>query len=116
MGQDCSSCKICGDQEEIRAESSISSNNIISKNEYGSSKDKNHKTIQKLTNTNTATTSQTYYQNQLTSSPKKSENQKYKRKEGRKSTLDSIKFSDKNELPDDKLPNEFFLSCIEFID
>ena len=29
MGQDCSSCKICGDQEEIRAESSISSNNII---------------------------------------------------------------------------------------
>ena len=95
MGQDCSSCKICGDQEEIRAESSISSNNIISKNEYGSSKDKNHKTIQKLTNTNTATTSQTYYQNQLTSSPKKSENQKYKRKEGRKSTLDSISFNTK---------------------
>ena len=94
MGQECTTCKTCTDQEEIKAEQSISANHIVTKTANGV-KDKIHKTSQKSTN-QTATTSQT--NNNNTKSPqiqKKYINQKYKRKEGRKSTLDSIIFNSK---------------------
>ena len=94
MGQECTTCKTCTDQEEIKAEQSISANHIVTKTANGI-KDKIHKTSQKSTN-QTATTSQT--NNNNTKSPqiqKKYINQKYKRKEGRKSTLDSIIFNSK---------------------
>ena len=97
MGQECSTCKTCADQEEIRAEQSISSNHIIKKNANGIIKDKSNKTSQKPTNL-TVTTSQT--NNIKSKSPQtqkknSSKIQKYKRKEGRKSTLDSIQFNSK---------------------
>ena len=91
MGQECNTCKTCADQEEIRAESSIA-NHIVTKTD-NLNKDKILKTSQKSTN-HTVTTSQSNNQNQ-SFSPKKIQNQKYKRKEGRKSTLDSIKFNSK---------------------
>ena len=94
MGQECTTCKTCTDQEEIKAEQSISANHIVTKTANGV-KDKIHKTSQKSTN-QTATTSQT--NNNNTKSPqiqKKYINQKYKRKDGRKSTLDSIIFNSK---------------------
>ena len=87
MGQECSTCKTCTDQEEIRAETSISAKRIVTG--INKDKDKIHKTTQKSTN-HTASTSQT--NNHSPKNQKKTQNSKYKRKEGRKSTLDSIKF------------------------
>ena len=96
MGQECSTCKTCNDQEEIRAEQSISANHIVTKTINGINKDKINRTSQKSTNL-TVTTSQTINNN--IKAPilnlKKNNNQKYKRKEGRKSTLDSIQFNSK---------------------
>ena len=92
MGQDCSSCKMCTDQEEIVAENSISANHILTKIGKETVKDKNLKTCQKSTN-QTAATSLTNNQIQSTNTPKTSKNQKFKRKEGRKSTLDTISFN-----------------------
>ena len=96
MGQECSNCKTCTDQEEIRAEQSISANHIVTKTINGINKDKINRTSQKSTNL-TVTTSQTINNN--IKAPilnlKKNNNQKYKRKEGRKSTLDSIQFNSK---------------------
>ena len=95
MGQECSTCKTCTDQEEIRAEQSISANHIVTKTANGIIKDKIHKTSQKSTNL-TVTTSQTNNNNIIkTPIQKKNNIQKYKRKEGRKSSLDSIKFNSK---------------------
>ena len=51
MGEECSTCRMCSDQEEIRAESTLNNNPIIkNKNEKGISKEKSHKTSQKSTN------------------------------------------------------------------
>ena len=87
MGQECSNCKTCTDQEEIRAEKSVAINHIVTKNPNGIIKDKNNRSSQKLTNL-TITTSQTH--NNSIKTPilnlKKIHNQKYKRKEGRKTT------------------------------
>ena len=58
MGHECSTCKTCTDQEEIRAEQSISANHIVTKTANGIIKDKINKTSQKSTN-HTVTTSQT---------------------------------------------------------
>ena len=91
MGQECGACKACEDQEEIKAEPSIT-NQIITKTDLN--KDKILKTSQKSTN-HTSTTAQTDNQKHLSSSQKKIQSQKHKRKEGRKSTLDSIKFNSK---------------------
>ena len=91
MGQECSNCRSCADQEdEIRAQSSISGNQIITKKikEY----EKIHKTTQKSTN-QTVTTAQTNKPITQTNNHRKCQNIRYKRKEGRKSTLDSISFS-----------------------
>ena len=95
MGQECSTCKTCNDQEEIRAEQSISANHIVTKTANGIIKDKINKTSQKSTNL-TVTTSQTNNNNNIkTPIQKKNNIQKYKRREGRKSSLDSIKFNSK---------------------
>ena len=91
MGQECSTCKSCTDQEEIRAESSISANPILPKTVDAIINDKINKTSQKATN-HTVTTAQTNNNPiQTLQSQKKSENKKYKRK----STLDSIEFNSK---------------------
>ena len=59
MGQECSTCKTCNDQEEIRAEQSISANHIVAKTANNQIKDKINKTSQKSTNLTSVTTSQT---------------------------------------------------------
>ena len=92
MGQECSNCRTCTDQEEIRAESSISANPILAKAGKELLIEKIHKTTQKSTN-HTATTAQTNKPTQANSLKNLSPNKKYKRKEGRKSTLDSISFN-----------------------
>ena len=94
MGEECSACKRCSDQEEIKAETSFTTKPIETKNANSLIKGKTHKTSQKSTN-QTITTIQS---NNLIQTPKKSrqkKDNKFKRKEGRKSTLDSIKFSSK---------------------
>ena len=92
MGQECSNCRTCTDQEEIRAESSISANPVLSKTGKELLIEKIHKTTQKSTN-HTVTTSQTNKPTQANSLKNNQNNKRYKRKEGRKSTLDSISFT-----------------------
>ena len=95
MGEECSTCRICTDQEEIRAESTIGNNPIITnKNGKDILNERSHKTSQK-------STYHTVKSNKSSNNDKYIDNNnkilcnKYKRKEGRKSTLDSIKFTDK---------------------
>ena len=71
MGQECSTCKTCTDQEEIRAETSISAKRIVTG--INKDKDKIHKTTQKSTN-HTASTSQT--NNHSPKNQKKTQNSK----------------------------------------
>ena len=99
MGEECSTCRICSDKDEIRTDTSIINNNIIikNKNEKGIMKEKSHKTSQKSTN-QTVTSLQSNNNNNeenMNNINNKIECNKYKRKEGRKSTLDSIKFTEK---------------------
>ena len=92
MGEECSTCRMCSDQDEIRAETTMINKPIIkNKNEKGIMEDRTLKTSQKSTN-HTVNSSKTNEDNNNTN---KIACNKYKRKEGRKSTLDSIKFSDK---------------------
>ena len=92
MGEECSTCRMCSDQDEIRAETTMINKPIIkNKNEKGIMEDRTHKTSQKSTN-HTVNSSKT---NEDYNNTNKIACNKYKRKEGRKSTLDSIKFSDK---------------------
>ena len=91
MGEECSTCRLCSDQEEIRADTTMINKPIIkNKNGKGIIENRTQKTSQKSTN-HTVNSSQTNEEN----NNNKIECNKYKRKEGRKSTLDSIKFSDK---------------------
>ena len=95
MGEECSSCKLCTDQEEIRAESTMINKPIIkNKNEKGLIEERNHKTSQKSTN-HTVNSSNSHINKENMNNINKISCNKYKRKEGRKSTLDSIKFTDK---------------------
>ena len=94
MGEECSTCKRCSDQEEIRAETSITANPKIAKNANSIVKDKSHKTSQKSTN-NTIISNKSNNLIHQTPLKKKKKKKKFKRKEGRKSTLDSIKFNTK---------------------
>jgi len=91
MGEECSTCRLCSDQEEIRADTTMINKPIIkNKNGKGIIENRTQKTSQKSTN-HTVNSSQTNEEN----NNNKIACDKYKRKEGRKSTLDSIKFSDK---------------------
>ena len=100
MGEECSTCRICSDKDEIRTDTTIIKNDKIikNKNEKGIMKEKSHKTSQKSTN-QTVTSLQSNNNNineeNMNNISNKIECNKYKRKEGRKSTLDSIKFTDK---------------------
>ena len=90
MGEECSSCKLCTDQEEIRAESTMINKPIIkNKNEKGLIEERNHKTSQKSTN-HTVNSSNSHINKENMNNINKISCNKYKRKEGRKSTLDSI--------------------------
>ena len=92
MGEECSTCRMCSDQDEIRAETTMINKPIIkNKNEKGIMEDRTHKTSQKSTNH----TVNSFKTNEDNNNTNKIACNKYKRKEGRKSTLDSIKFSDK---------------------
>ena len=91
MGQECSTCRNCTDQDEIRAESSIIAKPILTHTKEEMVKDKINKTSQKSTN-QTVTSAITNDKNS-SHQPKKKQNSKYRRKEGRKSTLESIKFN-----------------------
>ena len=93
MGEECSTCRICSDQDEIRADTTMNNNPIIkNKNEKGISKEKSHKTSQKSTNHTVISIQSNSDEKNMNKN--KIECRKYKRREGRKSTLDSIKFSD----------------------
>ena len=95
MGEECSTCKRCSDQDEIRAETSITANPILTKDANSLVKDKSLKTSQKSTN---HTIISSISNNLIHPTPPKKKIQKekkFKRKEGRKSTLDSIKFNSK---------------------
>ena len=101
MGEECSTCRICSDKDEIRTDTTtiIKNDKIIkNKNEKGIMKEKSHKTSQKSTN-QTVTSLQSNNNNNneenMNNISNKIECNKYKRKEGRKSTLDSIKFTEK---------------------
>ena len=90
MGQECSNCKNCTDQDEICAEPSITAKAILTNTGKTILKETIHKTTQKSTN-QTVTSAQTNIPTEI-NQDKKRQNSKYKRKEGRKSTLDSINF------------------------
>ena len=63
MGQECTTCKVCTDQEEIKAETSINTKPVIAKSVDGLVNDKINKTTQKSTN-HIATSAQTNKPNQ----------------------------------------------------
>ena len=93
MGEECSTCRICSDQDEIRADTTMNNNPIIkNKNKKGILKEKSHKTSQKSTNHTVISIQSNSDEKNMNKN--KIECRKYKRREGRKSTLDSIKFSD----------------------
>ena len=97
MGEECSTCKLCSEQEqdEIRAEPTtiINNNPLLSKKQNQEiNTHQSHKTSQKSTNQTVTSNISNYNNNDLSNEYKKI---KFKRKEGRKSTLDSIKFNDK---------------------
>ena len=97
MGEECSSCKLCSEQDEIRAEPTSMINNIplTNKTNQEINKHQSLKTSQKSTN-QTVTSQISNNDNNNNNNTNENKKIKYKRKEGRKSTLDSIKFNDKN--------------------
>ena len=97
MGEECSTCKMCSDQDEIKAETTMINNPIImNKNEKGIVEERNNKTSQKSTyHTMNSFKSKKNEENMNNNNNNKISCDKYKRKEGRKSTLDSLKFNDK---------------------
>ena len=97
MGEECSTCRMCSDQEEIKAETTMINNPIITnKNEKGIVEERNNKTSQKSTyHTMNSFKSKKNEENMNNNNNNKISCDKYKRKEGRKSTLDSLKFNDK---------------------
>ena len=97
MGEECSTCRMCSDQEEIKAETTMINNPIImNKNEKGIVEERNNKTSQKSTyHTMNSFKSKKNEENMNNNNNNKISCDKYKRKEGRKSTLDSLKFNDK---------------------
>ena len=95
MGEECSTCKMCSDQDEIKAETTMINNPIImNKNEKGIVEERINKTSQKSTN-HTMNSFQSKKNEENMNNNNKISCDKYKRKEGRKSTLDSLKFTDK---------------------
>ena len=100
MGEECSSCRTCFDQQEIRSnETRFTGTHIISNNNKNNIKivDNNSNNLNNLINQ----PKKISQQNEL---PQKNmPKHKFKRKEGRKSTLDSISFNEqkKNEFEEE---------------
>ena len=100
MGEECSSCKTCLDQHEIRSnETRFTGTHIITNNNKNNIKivDNNSNNLNNLINQ----PKKISQQNEL---PQKNmPKHKFKRKEGRKSTLDSISFNEqkKNEFEEE---------------
>ena len=96
MGEECSTCRMCSDQEEIKAETTMINNPIImNKNEKGIVEERNNKTSQKSTYHTMNSFKSKKNEENMNNNNNKISCDKYKRKEGRKSTLDSLKFNDK---------------------
>ena len=98
MGEECSTCKNCADQHEIRStETRFTGTHVITTNNNNIAKidrkEINNNNNKNNINQNKITTQQKNLNNnslQKRNSPKKN----YKRKEGRKSTLDSFSFNE----------------------
>ena len=96
MGEECSTCRMCSDQEEIKAETTMINNPIITnKNEKGIVEERINKTSQKSTYHTMNSFKSKKNEENMNNNNNKISCDKYKRKEGRKSTLDSLKFNDK---------------------
>ena len=100
MGEECSSCRTCFDQQEIRSnETRFTGTHIISNNNKNNIKivDNNSNNLSNLINQ----PKKISQHNELTQ--KNKPKHKFKRKEGRKSTLDSINFNEqkKNEFEEE---------------
>ena len=100
MGEECSSCRTCFDQQEIRSnETRFTGTHIISNNNKNNIKivDNNSNNLNKIINQ----PKKISQKNEITQKIKPKH--KFKRKEGRKSTLDSISFNEqkKNEFEEE---------------
>ena len=94
MGEECSACNRCSDHQEIRAITSITVNPLVTNNVSHKLKEKSLKTSQKPTN-HTINSSKSNNQPKTPRKRSQQNDKKFKRKEGRKSTLDSLKFNSK---------------------
>ena len=95
MGEECSSCKTCCDQQEIRSnETRFTGTHIISNNNKNNLINQPKIIVQQKNNNPTQKNN---------SAQKNKPKKKFKRKEGRKSTLDSISFDEqkKNEFEEE---------------
>ena len=117
MGEECSTCKNCADQQEIRStETRFTGTRVITNNNKNNIK--SNKNEVKSNNKNSVNHRQIIIQesnrkinsnnrNISNSQEKSNHKNKFKRKEGRKSTLDSISF---NEQKKSKFEEELRIS------
>ena len=112
MGEECSSCKTCLDQHEIRSnETRFTGTHIITNNNKNAIKVNNNNNnnlnnnynSNNINNTNNIMNQQKGYIQQKNQIQKNKQKHKFRRKEGRKSTLDSMSFNEqkKNEFEEE---------------
>ena len=112
MGEECSSCKTCLDQHEIRSnETRFTGTHIITNNNKNAIKVNNNNNnnlnnnynSNNINNTNNIMNQQKGNIQQKNQIQKNKQKHKFRRKEGRKSTLDSMSFNDqkKNEFEEE---------------
>ena len=115
MGEECSSCKTCLDQHEIRSnETRFTGTHIITNNNKNAIKTNNNNNhnlnnnynsnnINNINNTNNLINQQKGNIQQKNQIQKNKQKHKFRRKDGRKSTLDSMSFNEqkKNEFEEE---------------
>ena len=112
MGEECSSCKTCLDQHEIRSnETRFTGTHIITNNNKNAIKSNNNNNnnlnnnynSNNINNTNNIMNQQKGNIQQKNQIQKNKQKHKFRRKEGRKSTLDSMSFNEqkKNEFEEE---------------
>ena len=112
MGEECSSCKTCLDQHEIRSNETrftgthiITNNNknVIKSNNNNNNNLNNNYNSNNINNTNNIMNQQKGNIQQKNQIQKNKPKHKFRRKEGRKSTLDSMSFNEqkKNEFEEE---------------
>ena len=112
MGEECSSCKTCLDQHEIRSnETRFTGTHIITNNNKNAIKANNNNNnnlntnynLNNINNTNNLINQQKGNAQQKNQIHKNKQKYKFRRKEGRKSTLDSMSFNEqkKNEFEEE---------------